>query len=166
MIISSVTAQPEAHSHFMSGVRRCCSELKHSQWKSMEVTCSVMSDRSLLTSLAISHVSPNLWSIEFLYTWCMTPVADTHIFGTQFQLRHQGELLRTNTLKHTHTQTHLAKFDSRLKSEEVWINSIDAGWQTQEERRTHTDRHMRYVSTDSEWNSERREILTVATSPG
>lgn len=76
---SSVTAQPEAHIHFTNGVRWrywCHSALKHSQRKSMGVTCDVMSHRSLFTLLAISHARSNPWPIEFPCTRCTTP---THI---------------------------------------------------------------------------------------
>lgn len=47
----SVTAQPGARGRFMSGAMRwygCHSVLKNSQWKSMRVTCGVMSDHSSL----------------------------------------------------------------------------------------------------------------------
>ncbi len=135
MKVSSVTAQPEAHSRFMNGVRRwywCHSALKHSQWKSMGVTCSVMSDRSLFTLLAISHAGPNPWSIEFLYTWCMTPMADILILSVAIRYTHT----------HTHTHTFRAKFDNRSELLSVWMYSIDMGWQTQEEKHTlHTHTH-------------------------
>lgn len=64
----------------------CHSALKNSQWKSMGITCSIMSDESLFTLSAIIHVSSNLWSIVFLCTWWMTTVLTFSLWHTDAQL--------------------------------------------------------------------------------
>lgn len=153
------------HRSFMSGVRRwywCHSPPKNTQWKSVGVTCSVMSDRSLFTLLAISRASPDPWSIEFLYTWCTTPMEDSeaHTFSSTTEWR-----LHTDT--HARTHTLRPKVDSILKSEEVqyWHVMTNTGTV---KYTAHTQREtygVKYLSTGSEWNSKRRGILTAARSP-
>lgn len=133
--VSSVTAQPEARSHFMSGARRwywCHSALKHSQWKSMGVTCSVMSDRSLFTLLVISHDPLNSYIHDTSHRW--------QTFSS-FWIRTFSSATRRAA---THKHTFIAKFDSWLKrlSGEIWLYSVDMGWPTQEER------HIPYTQTD------------------
>lgn len=109
---------PETRSRFVSGARRPYrrrSALKNSRWKSMRVTCSVMSHRSLFILSAITHAFYDPWAIVFLYTWRSTPMEDTRSAPTNCD-----------------TQTHT----SRPKVwQRAWVRvSTDMWWQTQEGR--------------------------------
>lgn len=159
--MGSDSIRPETRSRFVSGARRPYrrrSALKNSQWKSMWVTCSVMSHRSLFILSAITHAFYNPWAIEFLYTWRSTPMEDICIFRDTHVQLHQ---IVTRT--HTHRQT--KSLAAGLRQSKHWHVVTDTGremYTAPTQRETHC---MKYLSTGSEWNGERREVLTVARSP-
>lgn len=122
--MGSDSIRPETRSRFVSGARRPYRRrpaLKNSQWKSMWVTCSVMSHRSLFILSAITHAFYDPWAIEFLYTWRSTPMEDICIFWDTHVQLHQ-------IVTRTHT--------SRSKVwQRAWVKvSIDMWWHTQEGR--------------------------------
>lgn len=149
--MGSDSIRPETRSRFVSGARRPYrrrSALKNSQWKSMWVTCSVMSHRSLFILSAITHAFYDPWAIEFLYTWRSTPTEDICIFWHTHVQLHQ-------IVTHTHTHTSRPKVWQR-----AWVRvSTDMWWHRKGDvYRTHAEGDTLYeISIYRQWVKRREE---------